>query len=89
MDLVNNLVLTIGNTFLNLGILVPAEVKADADSVIEVKFCHGLIFSPILLRVQGCIAGNTCRTKRTNHWRNSGKSMQRRWRSLKSSISRS
>ena len=37
MDLVNNLVLTIGNTFLNLGILVPAEVKADADSLIEVK----------------------------------------------------
>ena len=70
MDLVNNLVLTIGNTFLNLGILVPAEVKAHADSVIEVKFCHDLIFSPILRRVQGCIVGNTCRTKRTNHWRN-------------------
>ena len=46
-DLVNNLVLNIGNSFLNLGILVPAEVKADADSVIEVKYCHdGLIFSP-------------------------------------------
>ena len=43
--LVNNLVLNIGNSFLNLGILVPAEVKADADSVIEVKYCHdGLIF---------------------------------------------
>ena len=37
MDLVNNLVLTIGSTFLNLGILVPAEVKADTDSLIEVK----------------------------------------------------
>ena len=44
-DLVNNMVLNIGNSFLNLGILVPAEVKADADSVIEVKYCHdGLIF---------------------------------------------
>ena len=39
-DLVNNMVLNIGNSFLNLGILVPAEVKADADSVLEVKYCH-------------------------------------------------
>ena len=40
MDLVNNLVLTIGNSLLNLGILVPAEVKAQADSALEVKYCH-------------------------------------------------
>ena len=40
MDLVNNLVLTIGNSLLNLGILVPAEVKAEADSALEGKYCH-------------------------------------------------
>merc|ERR1719341_358724 len=38
-DLVSNLVLKIGSSFLNLGILVPAvcsaEVNVDADSVIE------------------------------------------------------
>ena len=40
MDLVNNLVLTIGNSLLNLGIIVSAEVKSDADSLLEVKYCH-------------------------------------------------
>ena len=39
-DLVNNLVLNIGSSFLNLGILAPTEVNAAADSVLEVKFCN-------------------------------------------------
>ena len=41
-DLVSDLVLNIGNSFLNLGILVPTEVNADADSVLEVKYCYKL-----------------------------------------------
>ena len=43
MDLVNNLVRTIGNIFINLGILVSAEVEAEADSLIKVKYCNDLI----------------------------------------------
>ena len=37
-DLVNNLVLTIGNNFLNMGILSPAEeVEGDVDHLLEVN----------------------------------------------------
>ena len=56
MDLVNNLVRTIGNIFINLGILVSAEVEAEADSLIEVKYCNDLILSPTDKFCSGCEA---------------------------------
>ena len=56
MDLVNNLVRTIGNIFIKLGILVSAEVKAEADSLIEVKYCNDLILSPPDKFCSGCKA---------------------------------